>query len=132
MDINNTKKYDEIVGTILQNVLAEYKRAGKIILWDFQEEQDLDRLYFNVAAMVSDIKGIPIYVQMPLLPYLEMKWKRRKTRKNLRRLTQAAAEQLPDESRTSVFIIMDFIREFYDVELGVFKEINDTYYGWVE
>ena len=132
MDIDKTKKYDEIVGTILQNVLAEYKRTGKIILWDFQEEQDLDRLYFNVAAMVSDIKGIPIYVQMPLFPYLKMKWKRRKTRKNLRRLTQSIAKLIPDESRTSVFIIMDFIREFYDIDLGAFKEINDEYYGWVE
>ena len=132
MALETNKQYDMVVGTIMQNVFAEHKLAGKIILWDFQEKQDLDRLYFNVAAMVSDLIKEPIYIQMPLFKYLKMKWKRRKTRKNLRYLTRWAAKDVPFESRTSVFIIMDFIREFYQVDLDYFKKINDEYYGWVE
>lgn len=132
MDTEKQKQYDEIIGTIVQNVLAEYKIAGKIILWDFQEDKDLDRLYFNVAALVSDIKAEPIYLQMPLFTYLKMKWKRRKTRKNLRYITRWAAQELPEQSKTSVYVLMDFVREYYNIPIETFKEINDEYYGWVK
>ena len=55
MEANN-KQYDEIVATIMANVLSERKIAGKIVLWDFQSNESLDRLYFNVASIVSDME----------------------------------------------------------------------------
>lgn len=128
----DTKRYDTIVSTIMQNVLAERRIANKIILWDFQEKQPMDRLYFNVAAIVADMNNEPIYVQMALIPYLKMKWKRRKTRKNLRWIGPIMAKELPNEAKTSVYILMDFVRSFHDVPYEMFKEINDEYYGWVE
>ena len=129
---NPQPSYDEVVGTIMSNILVERQRCGKIMLWDFQHTNDWDRLYFNVAAIVADINHELMYLQMPLLDYLKMKWKRRKKRKNLRYLGQWRAKDVPPENKTSVYIILDFIREFYNLPYDFFKKINDEYYGWVE
>ena len=131
VDRETEKKYDEIIGTIIQNVISERRIAGKIVLWDFQEPQAMDRLYFNVASIVSDMNGEKLYIQAPLLTYLEMKWKRRKSRKNLRWCGPLMARQLPDEAKTSVYIIMDYIRGYYNEPYEIFEEINNEFYGWV-
>lgn len=123
-------KYNQIVGTIMQNVFAERNIANKIVLWDFQESQPMDRLYFNVASIVADMGKECMYVQMPLFAYLKMKWKRRKTRKNLRWCGPLMARRLPDEAKTSVYILMDFVREYYNESYGIFEEINNKFYGW--
>lgn len=125
------KHYDEIVKTIVLNVEAERQYAGKIILWNFHEEKDSDKLYFNVAAVVADIYNELMYVQMPLIPYLKMKWKRRKTRKNLRRLGRRVIKTLPVQSQTSIGIIMEFVKNHYKETDEIFTEINNEYYGWV-
>ena len=127
---NETPTYDEVVGTILSNVIVERQRCGKIILWDFQEENDWDRLYFNVAAIVADMNREPMYLQMPFWKYVKMKWKRRKQRKNLRYLSRSRAEDIPYENRTSIYIIMSFIAEFYKIDEDFFGKINSEYYGW--
>ena len=127
---NEMPTYDTVVGTIMSNVIVECHRCGKIILWDFQEDNDWDRLYFNVATIVADMDREPIYLQMPFWKYLRMKWKRRKQRKNLRYLSRSRAEDIPYENRTSVYILMDFIRNFYNLDKDYFKKINDEYYGW--
>ena len=129
MDTN--KQYDEIVRTIMQNVLAERNIASRILLWDFQEEQATDRLYFNVASIIADIYKENIYLQMPLIPYLKMKWRRRKGRKNLRWVGHFRANQLPEDAKTSVFILMDYVREYYDLPYEIFEDINNEYYGWI-
>lgn len=123
-------KYNQIVGTIMQNVFAERNVANKIVLWDFQESQPMDRLYFNVASIVADMGKECIYIQMPLFAYLKMKWHRRKTRKNLRWCGPLMARRLPDEAKTSVYILMDFVREHYNESYGIFEEINNEFYGW--
>ena len=123
--------YDEVVGTIMSNVIVERQRCGKIILWDFQEDNDWDRLYFNVAAIVADLNHEVMYLQMPLWKYLRMKWRRRKRRKNLRYLSHSRAENVPYENRTSIYIIMSFIAEFYNLDEDYFGKINSEYYGWV-
>lgn len=128
---NETPTYDEVVGTIMSNVIVERKRCGKIILWDFQEDNDWDRLYFNVAAIVADMNHEVIYLQMPYHKYLKMKWKRRKQRKNLRYLYSWRAKSVPIESRTSIYIIMSFVAEFYNLPQSYFGKINQAYYGWV-
>lgn len=128
---NEMPTYDTVVGTIMSNVIVERQRCGKIILWDFQEDNDWDRLYFNVAAIVADMNKELIYLQMPFWEYVKMKWKRRKQRKNLRYLSRSRAEDISYESRTSVYIIMDFIRDFYNLDKDCFGKINSEYYGWV-
>ena len=104
MDTN--KQYDEIVRTIMQNVLAERNIANRIVLWDFQEEQAMDKLYFNVASIIADIYKENIYLQMPLIPYLKMKWRRRKGRKNLRWIGHFRANQLPEDAKKDIYDII--------------------------
>lgn len=123
-------KYNQIVGTIMQNILAERNIANKIILWDFQESQPMDRLYFNVASIIADMGKECMYIQMPFFAYLKMKWRRRKTRKNLRWCGPLMARRLPSEAKTSIFIIMDCVGEYYNIDMKVFEEINNEFYGW--
>ena len=124
--------YDEVVKTILTNILVERKRCDKILLWDFNPVDPADRLYFNVAAIVADLNKEPIYLNMPLIDYLLFKWKRRKSRKNLRYFGPNKAAALDNEHKTSVYILMSFIAEQMDIDYALFDEINQEYYGWVE
>ena len=125
-------RYNQIVGTLIQNVISEYGRAGKkVVLWDFHEEQPYDRLYFNAAAIFADWKKKKMYIQMPLIPYLKLKWRRRKTRRNLRWCGPLMAHTLPDEAKTSVYLIMSFVAEYYNIDMEVFKTIQDEFYSWV-
>lgn len=122
--------YDEVVGTIMSNVIVERQRCGKIILWDFQEDNDWDQLYFNVAAIVADLNHEVMYLQMPFWKYLKMKWRRRKRRKNLRYLSRSRAENVPYENKTSIYILMSFIADYYHLPEDFFGKINNEYYGW--
>lgn len=129
---NKKPTYDEVVGSLLSNVLVEQKRCGKIILWDFNPAGDYDKLYFNIAAIVSDMSHQPIYLDMDLIDYLTLKWKFRKKRKNLHYIWIWNKKTIPIENQTSVYILVDFVREFYNVSPYFMKEVNDTYYGWVQ
>ncbi len=124
--------YDEIVNTILMNVLVERKRCNKILLWDFTPDLPADKLYFNIAAIVADMNKECIYLNMPFLGYLKFKWKRRKSRKNLRYFGPIRSKRLNNECKTSIYLIMDFVAERMGITHNLFKEINDEYYGWIE
>lgn len=124
------KHYDEIVGTILKNILVERERCGKILLWDFNPVDHGDRLYFNIAAIVADMNKEPIYLNMNLIDYLLFKWKRRKSRKNLRYFGPYHASKLDAEHKTSIYIIMEFVCRQMEFDYSLYKEINDEYYGW--
>ena len=124
-------KYNQIVGTIMQNVFAERNVANKIVLWDFQESQPMDRLYFNVASIVADMGKERMYLQMPFIDYLKLKWQFRKKRKNLRWCSPIMTRELPDESKTSLYIIMSFIAEYYNIDMKVFEDIQKEFYGWI-
>ena len=126
------KHYDEIVSTILKNILVERERCGKILLWDFNPIDHGDRLYFNIAAIVADMNKEPMYLNMNLIDYLLFKWKRRKSRKNLRYFGPSHAAKLDAEHKTSIYLIMSFICEQMEFDYSLYKEINDEYYGWVE
>ena len=130
MELTN-KDYDEIVTKIVQNIINQSAYADKkIILWDFQQTAPMDRLYYNVACLVADLFDFPIYLQMPFFEYLKFK-RKRKTRKNLH-WVRRNADWVCAECKTSVYIIMDFIREYFDINPSVFEEINDAYYGWID
>lgn len=132
MEENRDKQYNEIVGSIINNVLAERQRCGKIILWDFQPDNDMDRLYFNVAAIVANMNREPMYLDMSLWKFLKMRIKRKKAGRNLYYLTKSTKKEIPVENKTSIYILMDFIREYHGISEETFKKINDEFYGWVE
>lgn len=125
-------QYDNVVNTIMTNVLVEHERCGKYILYDFQPSNDADKLYFNVAAIAADLNKEKIYLGMPLLDFIFFWKKRRKNRRNLRWLNPIQKKKLPAENKTSISIIMDFICEQLKLNYHLFKEINDEYYGWVD
>lgn len=129
MDSEKIKQYDEIVGVIMSNVIVEEQRNKRIVIWDFHPNNKTEQLYFNAAAVVSDIYKVPIYVQTSLWSYIKLRFHFRK-RKNLRYLTQRAVKKVDQELITPAYIIMDFIREHYKIEESVFWDINKEYYGW--
>ena len=131
VNLETEKKYNQIVATIMANVLSERKIAGKIVLWDFQQDSSADRLYFNVASIVSDKEKENIYLQMSFIDYLKLKWQFRKVRRNLRWCSPLIARELSDESKTSLYLIMDYIRDYYaEPNFDIFKQIQDEFYRW--
>ena len=129
---NQYTQYDNVVKTVMTNILVERERCGKYILYDFQPSNDADKLYFNVAAIAADLNKEKIYLGMPLLDFIFFWKKRRKKRHNLRWLNPIQKKKLSDEDKTSVSIIMDFICVQLKLNYRLFKEINDEYYGWID
>ena len=120
--------YDKIVNSIYLNVCAERNKADDdIILWDFQSTNPVDRLYFNVATAASDIYECRIYLDMPFFKF----WKfcrEHKGRKNICWISPRLKKALPNEVKTSVYIIMEYVRDYFNISMDTFKEINEAYY----
>ena len=129
--METNKQYDEIVSKIIQNIINQSTYTNnEIVLWDFKQTKHTDRLYFNVACIVADMFDKQIYLQMPFFEYIKFKYKRRK-RKNLHWVGRNA-KWVSNEGKTSVYIIMEFIREYFDISEKLFADINNEYYGWIE
>ena len=124
-------EYNNIASVVMNNVLAEKQRMGDIILWDFQPDQDMDRLYYNVAALTSDVLGLNIYLDLPFIDYLKFKWKRRKGRKNIRRVNKKIKNRIGINDRTSIYEIMMFIQKELELDNYKFGQVNEAFYGWV-
>jgi len=131
-NIQKYAEYDNVVGTIMTNVLVERERCGKFLLYDFKGNNGAEKLYFNVAAVVADLRKEAIYIDMPLVGYIKFWLKRRKYRKNLRWFGPIRKRKLDNEHKTSVYILMDFIREQLNISEELYNDINNEYYGWVE
>lgn len=126
------KMYDNVVSTVMMNVIVEKQRCGKFLIYDFDQTDDGNKLYFNVTLVAADLEKEKIYLDMPLLDFIFFWKKRRKNRKNLRWFNPIQKKKLSDENKTSVSIIMDFICEELKINYRLFKEINDEYYGWID
>ena len=128
------KENNQLVAIIADNILVERQRMnGKIILWDFQQEQETDRLYYHVATLMSDVVGEDVYLEMPFFDFLVFKWKRRKGRKNLKRVNSKIKNEIEINDRTSIYEIMMFIQKEFNLASNKFEEINDCFYGeWIE
>ena len=124
--------YDSVVTTIMTNVLVERERCGKFLLYDFDPNLDLDRLYFNVAAIAADIRRENLYLHMPFWSYVKFRIKRWKKRMNLKWFSPSQAKELDNDYKTSTAILMYFIADQLNIPTDLFKEINDAYYGWVK
>jgi hypothetical protein len=125
--METNKQYDEIVAKLMQNILAEANLAdGKIVLWDFQPTNTLDRLYYHVACIVADLFEKDIYLEMSFWEYLRFKYKN-KNRKNLHWVWRKHTK-LPDECKTSIYIIVECVREYFKVPITIFDDILKEYY----
>lgn len=124
--------YDSVVAVVMTNVLVERERCGKFLLYDFHPENDADRLYFNVAAVAADLRKENLYLDVPFWTYVKFRIKRWRKRMNLKWVSSSSKKELDDDYKTGVYVLMDFIAEQLHIPIDLFKEINDTYYGWVE
>ena len=124
--------YDSVVSTIMTNVMVEHTRCGKFLLYDFKPELDMDKLYFNVAAIAADMMREKLYLHMSFLNYVKFRIKFWKKRTNLKWFSPWSEKKLDNEYKTSVGVLMSFIEEQLKLSKGLFKEINDAYYGWVD
>lgn len=86
--LGNLKLYDEIVGTVVANVLAESARTdNKIYLKWFESDQASHNVYFEGASIAAAVLKTQIYMDMPLHKYILFKfknWRRRKLLKWVR------------------------------------------------
>lgn len=120
--------YDNVISTIMTNILVERQRCGKILLYDYDPSNAADRLYFNVATIAADLNKENIYINTPLLDYRKIRKKFGKKRSNLRWFGPLEKKKLSDDHKTSVYIIMDFIGEQLNISDKVFQDINREYY----
>ena len=40
------------------------------------------------------------------------------------------ARELSNNAKTSIYLLVDFVREFYDEKPETFEKINEEFYGW--
>lgn len=121
--------YDEIIGTLLMNVLAEEKRCGKVVLKNFHVENPAHRLYFEAAVIANAISRAPIYMDMSLWEYLRFKYQKRhkKMRKTIRRYTTPVAAEMKVEA-TKIGTILDHVASYYNIDNEVYGDILKEYY----
>ena len=124
------EQYDKVVNTIMMNILVERERCGMFLLYDFNPKDNADILYYNVTTAAADLRKENIYLNMPLLDYIKFRKNRSKKRTNLRWLNPILKRKLTDEQKTSIYLIMDFIREQLNIDYSLYTEINNEYYRW--
>lgn len=123
-------QYDKVVNTIMMNILVERERCGMFLLYDFNPKDNADILYYNVTTAAADMRKENIYLNMPLLDYIKFRKNRSKKRANLRWLNPILKRKLTDEQKTSIYLIMDFIKEQLNIDYSLYTEINNEYYRW--
>lgn len=126
--LGNLKLYDEIVGTVVANVLAESTRTdNKIYLKWFESDQASHNVYFEGASIAAAVLKTQIYMDMPLHKYILFKfknWRRRKLLKWVR------TKKVP-ESATQIQLIINHISTHFELtpETGaIWRDINYRYY----
>jgi len=122
------RKYDQIIQVIMTNIEVERGRNGKYLLYDFQPELPMDKLYYNATAIMADLNHEPIYIDLPFFDFMKFRHERRK-RKNLKWFGPLKKRKLSDDCKISAHIIMDLIREVMELDESIFEEINSEYYG---
>lgn len=126
------KQYDEVVTTIMTNVLVEHSRCGKFLIYRFKPVDGMNKLYFNVTAVAADLRKENIYLSMPLLSYIKFRIKLGKKRRNLKWFGPIQRKKLSNEYKTSVRTIMEFICNSLKIDEALYDEINNEYYGWTK
>lgn len=125
-------QYDNIVQTIMTNVLIEHARLGGFVLKDFKPTNGAQKLYFNITAVAADLSKELIYLDMPLLSYLKLRLKFGRKRKNLRHFTSRYKNEIDIVEAIEVQEMMDFVYKELSLEGEIFEEINNEYYGWIK
>lgn len=123
------KNYDKIVATILQNILVEKERTGKIVLFGFDPKVYSHRIYFHVAVIVSAITQENIYLGMGVWDYVKFVYVHWQMRKVLRRLGNYwHTEGIDPKKLSSVHSVMHHVKEYYGIGETTCKNIVKEFY----
>lgn len=141
MDKEKQRLYDEVISTLITNVMAERKRNGEIILYEFDSSNPSHMLYYEASTIISDISHKPIYLNMKLWDYIKFvyhnikRWRLLKWMSN----TKAAEIELDKEVDSETFKItpvstlISFVKQFYlkekNLSFSEFDEIYSEVYG---
>lgn len=125
-------EYDSIIQTIATNIMIERERSGNYIISNFNPQYDSHKLFFNVTAVLADLNHEKIYLDMSLLDYLKFRIKRSKKRSNLRWFGSFKKKKLKDRDLVDTSKLMLFIATSLNINVDLFRKINNEYYGWVD
>ena len=120
--------YDEVIGSIMGNILSEQSINHKIILKDYNDSDPAHKLYLNVAVIISDLSQQPIFINTTFLKLMKLKLRRRKIRKQLRRINDKDLETIGSEV-ISIDTIIDYVCNAHKIDRPKLTEINNEFYG---
>lgn len=122
------KIYNNVVSTIMTNILIERERNGFFLLYNFNPNNEEDKLYFNITAIAADLRKENIFLNISLFNFLKFKFTHRK-RKNLKWFSLFKNRKLNDEFKIDISTLMNFISEQLNISSELFEMINKEYYG---
>ena len=129
---NSPERYqliDQIISAVMSNVLAEKQRNDKIILYHFDINNNIHRLYFNAALIIGSISNEPIYIECSLWNYIRLKIKKWSFRKQIKHISAKKAMELR-RAAVSIDMLMDYVQESFGLSKEEMDKINDQVYGW--
>ena len=128
--IGNLNFYDEMVSTVVANVLTEQSRVKDkqiYIKWFEPSRFVSQKIYFYGACIVADVTQSKVYLDMPLHEYLWFKLTHWKYRTQIKRIKR---DNVPLEVvRTQ--LIIDHIEEYFKIRSEaneIWNDILTTYY----
>ena len=130
MDINekpnflNFRFFDEIVRSVLTNVLVEHERDGGIYINGYNGDVK-STLYLIEATIASDILQEPVYMMMPLVTYLQFRHTHWKDRKRFR---WRASSLWTKPVVTPIDDMMEFVKKEFKIDDDKLLEIIRAYY----
>jgi len=136
MDKEKQKLYDQVISTLITNVMSEKKRNRRIILRSFDCTDPSHMLYYEASAIISDIGNTPIYLNMKLWDYIKFvyhnikRWKRLKWVSN-EKVLEWELDRGNDFIIASVDTITSFVKQFYLKERQLSFSEFDTIYGQI-
>ena len=129
MDNDRYKEYDQVVYTVMMNVLVEHERCKKFIVYDFDLDSEADVLYFNVTLVAADLMKEKVYLKMSFINYLKLRKKFGLKRANIRWMNPISENKIDNNLKTKVGVLMNYVKDQLELDEEIFGEINRTYYG---
>lgn len=129
MDNERYKEYDQVVYTVMMNVLAEHERCKNFIVYDFNLNNEAHRLYLNATLIAADLAKEKVYLKTHIIDYLRLKKEFNFKRKNLHLINFFNENKITNNLQTSVDILMNYIQAELKLDKEIFGEINREYYG---
>lgn len=138
MDKEKQRLYDEVISTLITNVMAERKHNGHLILKEFNPSDPSHMLYYEATKIISDINHEKIYLNMKLWDYIKFvyhnigRWQLLSWASDWK-INEWELDKGNDFIIESADRILSFVKEFYlkekDLDFSEFDSIYEQVYG---